>query len=483
MQQQAQEKKTITKKLKEIVGESWVSDSPEELLLYSYDMTENKPSMPDYVVMPKTPEEIQKIVVLANQYKIPIVPFVAGANIGGLTIPLKGGIVLDLKRMDRIIKLDEDDMYIIIEPGVTFGHIHRFLKNTKFRYCYPMAPPTTSVMANALMEGLNNLSLKHGNMSEFINGIEVVLPNGKLIRIGTCMIWDEHWWGRGPFPDLLGLFTGWQGMTGIVTKIALQVWPRHPLRSWQVVISNNLAESYQMVRNLTHAEILDDILFMSIETIKMIYGVPYGEAVYLEGEPRWVQMMDFSANNEAEMKGKMQVINENFKKLKSVDPKAAMTSIDAMAKLYGAKIENVKNLPITLAGMLEYGGLTWVGTYMTTKKERVVEGVQKSFEIIKKHGFETCLYTRSMRGHHYFAFRYLLRFDKGKEGETERMQKLTEELFDAILEMGGVPYKTPVWAAKKILNKVGNDWYEFFKSVKDTIDPNGIMNPGRWELE
>ncbi|MHA1649564.1 MAG: FAD-binding oxidoreductase, partial [Candidatus Helarchaeota archaeon] len=115
MLQQAETHEEILNKLRKIVGNEWVSDFPEELLLYSYDMTEHPPSNPDFIVMPKSVEEIIEVVKLANEYKIPIVPFVTGNNIGGLTIPLKGGIVLDLKRMDRILHLNEDDMYIIID--------------------------------------------------------------------------------------------------------------------------------------------------------------------------------------------------------------------------------------------------------------------------------------------------------------------------------------------------------------------------------
>ncbi|MHA1144076.1 MAG: FAD-binding oxidoreductase [Candidatus Helarchaeota archaeon] len=482
MVQQTEIHDSITKELKEIVGEEWVSDFPEELHAYSYDMTEHPPSMPDYVVMPQTPEEIQKIIKLANEHKIPVVPFVTGNNVGGLTIPLKGGIVVDLKRMDRIIRLDEDDMYLIIEPGVTFGHVKRFLENTGFRYCYPNAPPFASVMANALLGGLNNLSLKHGNMSHVINGIEAVLPTGELIRIGSCALWDEHWWSLGSLPDLLGLFINWQGMSGIVTKMAIQVWPKKPINHILVVLSYDLASTYDFVRKVTHYEILDDLLLMSMETIKMVNGVPYGKAVHLEGEPRWALVLDVSANIELEYKAKYKMIHDSFKELKKADPNALFTTAEVAEKLYGRRMGDFQRLPFAIGGMLEYGGNTWVGTYMTTKPEAVVKGVEKAFEIIRKYDFESCLYTRSMSGHHYFAFRFLLRFSKEK-GESERMQKCNKELLDTLLEQGAFPYKTPAWASETIIKRVNENWYELFKKVKKTIDPNGIMNPGRWGLK
>ncbi|NVM03687.1 MAG: FAD-dependent oxidoreductase, partial [Candidatus Helarchaeota archaeon] len=111
---------SLIEELKKIVGEEWVTDRPEELIIYSKDMTENEPSKPDVVVMPKSTEEVQKIVKLANEKKIPLTPYVAGANVGGLAIPTKGGILIDLKRMDQILEVDESNMYVIVEPGVTF---------------------------------------------------------------------------------------------------------------------------------------------------------------------------------------------------------------------------------------------------------------------------------------------------------------------------------------------------------------------------
>ncbi|MHA1264395.1 MAG: FAD-binding oxidoreductase [Candidatus Helarchaeota archaeon] len=486
MLQETELHETVTERLKKIVGIEWVSDFPEELFTYSYDMTEHPPSTPEFVVMPKTVTEIQEIVKLANEFKISIVPFVTGANVGGLTIPLKGGMILDLKRMDQILHINTHDMYVIVEPGVTFGHISKFLKENypQFRYCYPNAPPFTSIMANALLGGLNNLSLKYGSMAEVINGIEAVLPTGELVKIGTCMCWDnmDLWWSRNPMPDLLGLFTNWQGMTGIVTKIGLQIWPNKPYRDWKFVLSNDLAATYKFCKKLATMEILNDLLFMSLETIKMVLGLPYGTAIHTPGEPHWAIVLDYAANSQKEFEAKWELILETFKELKKVDPKAVISSIDAAAKVYGHTFGDFKNLPFTIGGMLEYGGNTWVGTYFTTKPETVVQGVNKAFEIIKKHNFETCLYTRFMKGGHYFAFRFLLRFDKGKEGEIERMRQLNHELFETLFEMGAFPYKTPAWAAEKIIKHCDPNWVMLMHKIKKTLDPNNIFNPGRWGL-
>ncbi len=471
----------IIEKLQEIVGKEMVSDFPEEVLLYSYDMTENEPHEPEFVVMPRNVEEVQKVLKLANENKIPVTPFVTGNNIGGLAIPLKGGIVIDLKQMNKIIRLNEDDMYMIIEPGVTFGQVNKFLKDTEFKYCYPMAPPYTSVMANALLNGLNSLSHKYGGMANVINGLEAVLPNGELVKVGSCALWEEHWWGN-PLPDLLGLFKNWQGMTGIVTKIGLQVWPKLAIRDWKVIIGDDLVGLYELIRKVTRSGILNDQLLVSIETIKMILGMPYKQSEHTENEPRYIVFFDFSANNKLEHKGKLQVIEEAVKEYKKIDQKAVFTSIAGLAKIYGGVVNYLMDLPFILYGMMEYGGCTWVGTYMTTKPEAVKTGVETAFKVIKKHNFETCLYSRSMSGHHFYAFRFLLRFSKEDPDEIKRMQALNKELFDSLFELGAMPYKTPVWATERLIERIDPGWYDLFKKIKNTIDPNGIMNPGRWGL-
>ncbi|MCK9232030.1 MAG: FAD-binding protein, partial [Syntrophales bacterium] len=100
--------------LVEIVGEEFVSDQEEELYIYSRDSGAQEPRKADYVVAPKKVEEVQKIVLLANREKIPITPMGGGLTLSGLAVPIKGGIVLDMKRMDRIIEINEKSRYAVL---------------------------------------------------------------------------------------------------------------------------------------------------------------------------------------------------------------------------------------------------------------------------------------------------------------------------------------------------------------------------------
>jgi len=126
-------KDRIYRLLENIVGAENVSNEPYTLECYARDSTTNPPWLPNYVVIATTVEQIQALVRLANKEKIPIVPAVGMSNTGGLTIPVEGGITLDLHKMDKIIEINEDIDYAIVEPGVTIGKLDTELKKRGIR--------------------------------------------------------------------------------------------------------------------------------------------------------------------------------------------------------------------------------------------------------------------------------------------------------------------------------------------------------------
>ncbi len=115
-------KEDVFRKLGEIFGNKNVTDKPADLYPYSYDMTECEPHMPDFVVIPENSAQLIELVKFCNQNSIPIVPYISGNNVGGLTIPEHAGIVVDFgKKMNKILHINDNMMYALLEPGVTFG--------------------------------------------------------------------------------------------------------------------------------------------------------------------------------------------------------------------------------------------------------------------------------------------------------------------------------------------------------------------------
>ncbi len=473
----------IKQRLMKIVGPERVADGAAEKHVYSYDMTENPSLPPSLVVMPQTLEEVQQIVQAANTTKTPLIPFVTGQSVGGLTIPaVEGAVIVDLKRMNRIIEVDEEAMYVLVEPGVTFGHLKKYLDDhhPTLRYTYPLAPPYTSVLANALLEGLCDLSTRHGAMADFINGLEAVLPTGEVVRVGTGASGEGNWFSRYPLPDLVGLFAGWQGMTGIVTKMALQLWPKMPFNRHVGLLCFGEEPTIRMLTRIARTQVLDDSVCVSTPLVKMVSGVAAPVELY-DGEPDYGMLLTVSGNTETEVSEKINVIRRIVNEERETDSRHVLISWEGLMKLMGDQWGPFVDLPSEMYKVLaEHDGLTWVGTYIHPKYWKTV--LEEGRAIVEKYGFELIANLKAMKGMHFGEFKFIFRFPKDDD-TVKRVRECNAELLDLALSYGAIPYKTPVWAAKKLQERLDPNFVMLMRRVQRALDPNGIMNPGRWGLD
>jgi glycolate oxidase len=440
-------------------------------------MTQAKPNWPDVVVLPKSLEEVQAIVCLANEEKIPITPYVAGGNIGGLTIPLKGGLLLDLRRMDRIVEVNPIDMYAVVEPGVTFGHIKACLdkNHPDLMYTYAFSPPSTGVMTNALVQGLDNLSFRYGAASHWVTGLEVVLPTGEAVRIGSCAV-SNVWQAIVPLPELSGLFLGWQGATGIITKMAVSLWPKTKQMAGLHFQLMDYEGAYEVLRVLSRTRVPDDMIGTSFPLSKVsrlasehkkasVYPAPPS----LPGEPEFTVSVEISGNTKEELDAKLKVINEVVKsELKHIKMNVPPPSPSTRAGF------PMQALPVLSGG----GGLTWVGTYGPMSKW--LETVKRGCALQDKYDITRSAYTRVMNEGHFVGLRWMLPYDKGDPETVRRIEALCAEQLEMVLETGFIPYKTPVWAIRKLEERADPNWVKLHRRIKEMLDPNNILNPGRW---
>jgi FAD/FMN-containing dehydrogenase len=467
-----QVKEKTLEELQKIVGTEFVSVAKPDLYNYAQDMTENLPSWPDFAVMPGSVKEVQEVLRLANREKIPVTPFVCGANCGGLTIPLKGGISLDLKRMNRLIELNDIDMYIVVEPGFTFGHLKTYLTKNypNLTYSYPLAPPRTSLMCNALLQGMGDKATRMGVASEYINGLEVVLPTGELVKVGSCGVGDS-WFGRGPIPDLCGLFIGWQGATGVVTKIGLQLF-LNPKYTNQIMLNTyNFEATFRLAQRLAPMRVVDELFWTPWDSSKIMLGKSLGPFERVPGEPEFIFALRSSANSEDELKAKVQlrdtIINEEFK-----DSKVDIIPWELVPDEW-----DIINLPTR--GIVEFAGaVTWVGTYGPLS--RGAEATRRIYKIYDKYRLPHFLFCRALKEGHMMQFRPVVAFNKNNPEEVERVRKFMVEGFTMAIDMGFVPYKAPIDAVRIVKKKADPNFLELMNRVKKLLDPNNIMNPGRW---
>ncbi|MCC6521161.1 MAG: FAD-binding oxidoreductase [Polyangiaceae bacterium] len=463
-----------------IVGADNVLDSESDLEPYREDYCEADPVDPSFVVFARTTEEVQVIVKLCASGRTPITPRVAGSNVGGLALPAPGGIVLDLSRMNRIVSVDTADMYAVIEPGVTQADLKRYLveQDIPLTFGFSLAPPDTSVLANCLLGGLTNRSLKYGDQSQWVSGLEVVLADGSLVRTGSWALSDSAF-GLVPFPDVSGMFIGWQGATGITTRMAFQLWPRHRLNKRLFVLTYSAHGTFEAVRRLCRTELCDDIGGLSWPSAKMMMGVknPYPEPA--TGEPTFFLYVDLTAETAAEMALKEgvleQILADIHRKGDRIEEPLDVATLLRVNPALGAFAE----FPVELEFLTNHGGggLTWIGTYGPLS--RFEDGIAAGTEIMVRRGFPPLIVTRPMRGGHYGVLRFVAIFDKKSPEEVARIRELNLELLEMVTDKGFVMYKTPPWAWEKLRGRIDPGMLELMRRMKRLVDPLGIMNPGK----
>lgn len=217
--------KKIRKELVEVVGNGNVSDNPDVLEAYSRDYSLVTPSLPNYVVWPGNPQEIQEIVKLACKHGVPVIPSSSQTHFYGATIPKQGGIVLDLRKINKILSINEDDRSVKIEPGVTWKQLQFELEKRGYRSIIPLLPHSGESVLTTWLE------MKYPIISFFeygmpLQSMEIVLANGEKYTTGSASVVTFGKLGcyasgvnpQGPGAiNLFKLLQGAQGTMGIVT--------------------------------------------------------------------------------------------------------------------------------------------------------------------------------------------------------------------------------------------------------------------------
>jgi len=221
-------------RFREAVGSDWVFSADEDVALYrdAYSIYWGEPEerLASAAVAPSTVEEVQAVVRAANQYRIPLYPISTGRNLayGGSAPAYSGSVVLDLKRMNRVIEVDERNAWALVEPGVSYFDLYNYVTERRLDlWIDPPDPGWGSVVGNALDGGGGWTAYPFRDHFGAHCGMEVVLGDGDIVRTGmgaapNSKSWQENKWGYGPWVD--GLFR--QGNMGVVTKMGFYLMPR-----------------------------------------------------------------------------------------------------------------------------------------------------------------------------------------------------------------------------------------------------------------
>ena len=454
-------KDRIYESLVDIVGEDFVSNRQEELYMYSRDPGASEPRRVDYVVMPKTVEEVQRIVKLANKEKIPITPTGGGFTLSALAVPVHGGIVLDMKRMDNIIEVKEKSRYALIEAGVSEGALLGYLEKNypDLQHSVPEAPPTVTVVGNALIHGHGHISPRYGINSEMVNGMEVVLPTGEICKVGSSSL-SPYWFTRGPLPDLPGLFLGWFGTTGIITKLSIKLFPKAKYRDVLAFSTDNLDLIPDVIFKVTQIDLVEDFFLIAQE------------------KPDWMNHVFFIIIVSGEFEEELELKKELYKKMfQKYEGGKEIKLVEEIHPALRKRFLDVPPFAAVAADFRRGGGFEYTGAILPIDK--VPEAWRRGIEIAHNYGM-TYSYVHQILGGHSIMFGFNYSFNRADEEDAERVRSAIDDSNKVTLDLGGMVWKAELGGQKLMLEKMDPNTLDLIKRIKKLLDPNGIMNPGNW---
>ncbi|MFJ8268648.1 FAD-binding oxidoreductase [Peribacillus asahii] len=208
--------------LRSVLSESQVTVNQTILEQHSKDESYHAPSLPDIVVFPKTTKEVSKVVKIAGQYKVPVVPFGRGSSLEGHVIPYDHGITIDFSLMNKILEIRENDFLVRVQPGVTRSELNKELK--KYGLFFSVDPGADASLGGmAATNASGTTSVKYGVMRDQVRNLEVVLADGTVINTGNLAEKSSSGY------HLNGLFVGSEGTLGCFTELTLRVYgiPEH----------------------------------------------------------------------------------------------------------------------------------------------------------------------------------------------------------------------------------------------------------------
>lgn len=261
--------------LREALGEEWATDAPSILCGYARDQSFTPASYPHIVCLPASTQEVRAVYGTANEYLIDVMPFGTGLTTAGLTLPPYGGIICDLRRMDRIVEIDGENMFATIEPGVNYLMLQAAAQQVGCRVLNPSTSATAGVISNHLFCNINTMASKYGFGMDNIIDVEMVLPTGEILKTGpnSCGAVKGH--VPGPGPDVSTMFRYAFGTMGIVTKMTVRLYPEAKFH--QQIFPAYEEDVLEVMADALHKIAQDNLSLELAHMMNSFYGIFIGD--------------------------------------------------------------------------------------------------------------------------------------------------------------------------------------------------------------
>lgn len=450
--------------LANIVGRDNVLSSEEDRRVYSYDGTSTWRHAPDLVVFPTETAHVAAVLELASAHGIPVTPRGGGTNVSGGSVPVRGGIVLVMTKMNRILSVDAANLSARVEAGVVLMDLQTALARQRLFF-----PPDPQSFLGATLGGIiaenagGPVCLKYGVTKQYILGIQAVLPTGKIVEFGGSTVKNVVGY------DLVSLVTGSEGTLAVVTQAVLRLLPLPPARRTIVALFDDLPTSGATVGRILDAgtipakiELLDNWVVRSINRITGM-GLPEDAAA----------MLMFECD------GKEDVVERDAQRVIDVCHASGATQV-LVAK---DQAEAQAYWKARSAGFAAVFGAapTVLAEDVTVPRSRMPEFIERVTAICREAGVEVTVIGHAGDGNLHPS----VMTDARDPAHFAKAQRAVDAIIEAAVEFGGVlSGEHGIGLEKQKFMRRTQDpvFIDLMKKIKCIFDPRGILNPGKiWE--
>src|SRR6184192_4524975 len=454
---------SLADELRQLLGNDAVADDPETLAAHSGDKW-FAAHEPEIVVFARSTSDLSKLLEFASREKIPVTARGGGFGYVGGCVPACGGIALSLMRMNRVKEINFTDAIAIVEPGVFTGELKAAVRSQKLFYPPdPASMKDCTVGGNVATNAGGPRCLKYGVTSNYVIGLEIVLANGDVLRIGGRVHKNKTGF------DLVGLFVGSEGMLGVVTEVTLRLLPLPPARATLSAAFATATQAAEAVRAIFAAGFLPSSLEIADHFTLEAARRDLGKTIVPEGNAHLLVDLD---GQEESVRSESAAIRELLEKRK---PNALETAIGE------ADCEKLWALRRQFSNSLRATGLTKLNEDVVVPRSRLVDLIEFAETLQAKHGFPIACFGHAGDGNihvNIMADRY------NRDSDVrERVERALDDLFAQVLAWGGViTGEHGIGLAKKrwwpeATSDVARDLH---RRLKQALDPDDILNPGKF---
>ncbi len=451
---------SLFKELEEITGSDGITNDPEELVCYSFDATARS-FLPDIVVFPSSTLQVSKILELATRYSVCVTPRGSGSGMTGGTLPVKGGIVMVMTRMDRIMEIDTENLVARVEPGVVTGDLHRAAEKQGLFY-----PPDPASSAFCTIGG--NIgecaggprAVKYGVTRDYVLGLEAVLPSGRIINTGVSTAKGVAGY------DLTRLIVGSEGTLAVVTGITLRLVPLPEAVKTMSAVFNSMKSAAETVSGIIRESVVPRCIeFLDRASIDCVRE---NVDLDLAGDVRAILII--------EVDGTTQTVEADTIKLERYClDKGASTVVVAQTPAEAKELWKARKALSPALFKIASGKLN---EDIVVPISRIPEMVARIESIQKRSGLTIVSFGHAGDGNIHCNIMY----DKRDKAQLQRAEAAVDELFDATLELGGTitgEHGVGITKQKYLSREIGASELAVMKGIKKVFDPGNLLNPGK----